>query len=68
MQEPSDSASTSMLLTIPQVATYLSVCRAHVYKLIRDGLPTIHLGRLVRIHKETLDAWLKDREQDTHFL
>ncbi|GCF11810.1 helix-turn-helix domain-containing protein [Dictyobacter arantiisoli] len=66
MQEPSGSTPASTLLTIPQVAAYLDISRGQVYKLIYSGLPTINLGRLVRIHKETLDTWLKDQEQDIH--
>jgi excisionase family DNA binding protein len=66
MHEPPDT--TSALFTIPQVATYLGICRAHVYTLIQSGLPTIKLGRLVRIHKQTLDAWLKDQEHPTHLM
>lgn len=67
MSESSEKTPTSALLTIPEVATYLGICRAHVYKLIHGGLPTIKLGRLVRIHKQTLDTWLKEQEQDTRF-
>lgn len=63
MQTPSESLSSSPLLTLEQVATYLGVCRAHVYKLISSGLPVIRLGRSVRVHKASLDCWLKDQEQ-----
>ena len=51
------------LLTIPQVAQQLSVCRAHVYKLINQGLPTIHLGRSVRISAVSLQSWLSAQEE-----
>jgi excisionase family DNA binding protein len=54
------------LLTIPQVAEYLGVCRAHVYNLINNGLPVIQLGRLVRIHKTSLQRWLEDQEHVSH--
>jgi excisionase family DNA binding protein len=54
------------LLTIPQVAEYLGVCRAHVYKLINNGLPVIRLGRLVRIQKTSLQRWLEDQEHVSH--
>jgi excisionase family DNA binding protein len=63
MQQPSDQHATSQLLSIPEVAAYLGISRAHVYKLIHNGLPTIRLGRLVRIHQQTLDTWLKAQEQ-----
>lgn len=28
---------------------------------LRDGMPYIHAGRVVRIHVATADAWLRDR-------
>lgn len=65
MQQPQESEASLALLTIPQVAACLGVCRAHVYKLIHSGLPTIKLGRLVRIHRQSLESWLKDQEQHT---
>jgi excisionase family DNA binding protein len=61
-QEPSESASPPTLFTIPQVAAYLGVCRAHVYRLIADGLPVIRLGRLVRINTQSLQDWLQEQE------
>lgn len=56
---------TYTLLTIPQVAKQLNISRAHVYKLIKQGLPTIHLGRSVRIHVSSLQRWLLTQE-DTY--
>ena len=50
------------LLTIAQVAKHLQVSRAHVYKLMRQGLPTIHLGRSVRINIVSLNRWLSEQE------
>ena len=54
---------TQMLLTVPQVAQQLGICRAHVYKLINLGLPTIHLGRSVRVSSQSLQQWLKEQEE-----
>jgi excisionase family DNA binding protein len=54
-----------VLLTIAQVAMHLQVSRAHVYRLISQGLPTIHLGRSVRINAISLNRWLS--EQETHY-
>src|SRR5690348_397620 len=56
----------TLLLTVPQVASNLGVCRAHVYKLIKDGLPVIHLGRSLRIHIDSLQRWLQEQEQEVH--
>ena len=66
MQEPLEAEVPPGLLTIPQVAEYLGVCRAHVYKLINNGLPVIRLGRLVRIQMTSLQRWLEEQEEITH--
>jgi excisionase family DNA binding protein len=67
MQEALEAASAAPdLLTIPQVAQHLGVCRAHVYKLINTmGLPVIRLGHRVFIHKNTLIRWLVEQEQSS---
>lgn len=52
-----------LLLTIPDVAVTLGVCRATVYNLIyRRGLPTITLGSVRRVHPDSLREWLKQQE------
>lgn len=52
-----------LLLTIPDVAVTLGVCRATVYNLIyRKGLPTIMLGSVRRVHPDSLREWLKQQE------
>ena len=52
-----------LLLTIPDVAIQLGVCRATVYNLIyRKGLPTIMLGSVRRVHPDSLREWLKQQE------
>jgi excisionase family DNA binding protein len=66
MQNPLEAEVPPGLLTIPQVAEYLGVCRAHVYKLIHNGLPVIRLGRLVRIQMTSLQRWLEEQEEITH--
>ena len=66
MQDPLEAEVPPGLLTIPQVAEYLGVCRAHVYRLINNGLPVIRLGRSVRIQMTSLQRWLQDQEEVTH--
>ncbi|GHO54799.1 helix-turn-helix domain-containing protein [Ktedonobacter robiniae] len=57
------SGELQPLLTIPDVAKTLNVCERMVYKLIDyEGLPTISLGRSVRINPVSLKQWLADRE------
>jgi excisionase family DNA binding protein len=62
-QEPSPEIA---LMSIPQVATHLGVCRAHVYKLINQGLPVIRLGRRVLVSPVSLQQWLMDQERQSH--
>lgn len=60
----SNEASSSQLLTIPAVATKLSVSRPTVYTLIyTQGLPSIKLGRNRRVSAASLERWLREREQ-----
>ena len=52
------------LLSVGDVAAVLGVCRQTVYTYIyREGLPSISVGGIRRIRPESLDAWLKEREQ-----
>ena len=64
-QEPSPGTA---LMSIPQVATYLGVCRAHVYNLINKGLPVIRLGRRVVVNPASLQQWLADQEHQSRHL
>jgi excisionase family DNA binding protein len=49
------------LLTAQQVAVLLQVPKARVYQLAREGLiPTVHLGRQVRVSAGALEKWIAD--------
>ena len=55
-----------LLLTIPDVAIQLGVCRATVYNLIYyKGLPSALLGSVRRVHPDSLREWLKQCEQQS---
>lgn len=55
-----------LLLTIPDVAIQLGVCRATVYNLIyHKRLPTILLRGVRRVHPDSLQEWLKGCEQQS---
>ncbi|HYU77068.1 MAG TPA: helix-turn-helix domain-containing protein [Ktedonobacteraceae bacterium] len=62
-----DPSSGEALLSIPQVAQRLGICRAQVYRLINasagDRLPAVHIGRSVRISCRTLEEWIRAHEQ-----
>ena len=58
------SMAQPLLLTIPDVAIQLGVCRATVYNLIYyKGLPSVLLGSVRRVHPDSLQEWLKQCEQ-----
>jgi excisionase family DNA binding protein len=51
------------LMTVDQAASYLSMSRSQIYKLLlEDRIPSIVLGRKFRrVARKSLDAWI-DRE------
>lgn len=52
------------LLSVAEVAVMLGVCRTTVYRYISsEGLPSMLLRGVRRIHPDSLAAWLKDQEQ-----
>ena len=58
------STAQPVLLTIPDVAVQLGVCRNTVYNLINhNGLPSVLLGGVRRVHPDSLQSWLKSRER-----
>ncbi len=53
-----------LLLTIPDVAILLGVSRGTVYNLMyHQGLPTVKFSGMKRVHPDSLQKWLKEREQ-----
>ena len=49
------------LLTIPEVAELLSVSTPRAYELARRGIiPSVRLGRQVRVHPAELDRWISE--------
>lgn len=51
------------LLSVADVAVQLGVCRQTVYTFIyREGLPTIQVRGVRRIHPDSLNQWLKEHE------
>lgn len=52
------------LLTIPEVAARLRLSKWSARDLVRRGvLPSIRIGRRIRVRAEALDAWLRSREK-----
>jgi excisionase family DNA binding protein len=58
------STLTTLTYTILEAANVLRLSRAKVYQLIeREGLPTVHFGRAVRVPVDLLQDWLRERIQ-----
>lgn len=56
-------ASPGEILTVAQVAEYLQLNRLTVYRYIRDGkIPAVRLGRLFRITREDVKAFLDSQK------
>ncbi|MBA2287552.1 MAG: helix-turn-helix domain-containing protein [Ktedonobacteraceae bacterium] len=51
------------LLTISQVVQILQVSRPTFYTLVGKGLPTMKLGKAVRVSPGSLKRWLAQREE-----
>ncbi|MGO2266895.1 MAG: excisionase family DNA-binding protein [Vagococcus salmoninarum] len=45
-------------LTIGETASYLSISRGSLGKLIKDGLPVIKIGNIQKIKKSDLEKYL----------
>ena len=51
------------LLSVAEVAAMLGVCRTTVYKYIySEGLPSMLLCGVRRIHPDSLEKWLAEQE------
>ncbi len=56
------SCEPPMLLRIPEVARTLGIARTLAYEMARDGrLPTVHIGKAVRVPRQRLEAWIEER-------
>ncbi len=57
-------ATKKLLLSVADVAVHLGVCRQTVYNYIyHEGMPSIKVRGMRRVHPDSLSAWLKEREQ-----
>ena len=53
-----------LALTIPEAAIALGISNGMVRKLARTGaLPTVHLGRSVRVPVDALRVWMEQRTE-----
>lgn len=53
-----------LLLTADEAAALLGVSRKVLRELAeRDGLPYIKVGRFMRFRRESLERWVREREE-----
>ena len=51
-------------LKVPEVARIIRVARSRAYELVADGdIPSIRIGRSVRVSRKELDRWLEEQRQ-----
>ncbi len=49
-------------LKVPEVAEVLRIARSRAYELVGSGeIPSIRIGRSVRVSRRELDRWLESR-------
>lgn len=52
------------LLKLCEVSQILGIGRSMAYELIARGeLPSVRIGRCIRVSSESLDEWVKEREK-----
>jgi excisionase family DNA binding protein len=62
---PGDGTEGPDLLTVPEVALYLRISRNLAYALVaRNDIPSLHLGRLIRVPRRELDEWVASEATD----
>jgi len=64
MENPREGAPQRLLLRVPEAAEQLGIGRTKIYEMISTGeLPTIRIGRAVRISASALQKWVELREK-----
>lgn len=63
-QQQQREAVSPSLLSVSDVAVRLGICRQTVYTYIyHEGLPSIKVRGIRRIHPDSLHSWLMERER-----
>ena len=54
--------NSNRMMTIKEVAEYLSVHEKTIYRLVKSGeLPALRVGGQWRFEKKVLDSWIQNR-------
>ena len=57
----------SKLMTVSEVAEYLRISRASVYRLVRSRqVPVSTVGRQLRFRRGSIDRWLQGKEMSSY--
>jgi len=60
-----DAMETNTLMRASEVAQKLGLGRSKTYELIAAGrLPTVRIGRSVRVPREALERWIKTQTRE----
>lgn len=52
-------------MTVKDIAEYLNMHPMTIYKFVREGrIPAFKVGTSWRIKKESMQKWIKEREQN----
>ena len=52
------------LLTVKELAKMLAVSERSVFSYIKsEGIPTVKIGSSLRFRRESIEAWLEQREE-----
>ena len=63
MERVKEMLPQRLLLRVPEAAETLGLSRAFVYELIaKKELPTVRVGRAVRVSYSSLQKWVAERE------
>jgi excisionase family DNA binding protein len=68
-QLASPQANHPLLVDVTEAATLLSLSRAKVCQMANHGeIPSVRVGRAVRIPRDQLIAWVNDQTAEPHWL
>lgn len=57
--------SERLLLTVEEAARYLGIGRTLAWRLVQERqLPSVRVGRCVRVPVRDLEAWVEEQRQD----
>jgi excisionase family DNA binding protein len=57
------------IMTVHDVAEYLRLSEAKVYKMARAGqIPAIRMGKTWRFKRELIDEWIRQKAEDSTYL